>query len=96
MFSILHAGGQRVTVAPYWEDCMVTRRKQQGQSQSLSSRPSIDRRGSEQPDDPAAFWGPDWREKLQEANDDVTAGRVQYFDSDQELLTYLDEQIEAS
>jgi hypothetical protein len=39
---------------------------------------------------PALFWGPDWKEKLQESLDDVAAGRVERFYSDEEFLAALE------
>ena len=45
----------------------------------------------ESDEDPALFWGPDWREKLQESEDDIKAGRVRRFCSDEEFLAALEE-----
>jgi len=42
-------------------------------------------------EDPALFWGPDWRTKLQEAQESAAAGRVERYDSDEEFLASLEE-----
>jgi bifunctional DNA-binding transcriptional regulator/antitoxin component of YhaV-PrlF toxin-antitoxin module len=39
--------------------------------------------------DQAWFWTPEWQAKLQEARDDLAAGRTYYFDSDEEFLAAL-------
>ncbi len=42
-------------------------------------------------EDPALFWGPDWREMVREAEEDVKAGRVEVFYSDEEFFAALDD-----
>lgn len=37
----------------------------------------------------AFYWGPDWRQKIDEAIADVEAGRVTRFGSTKEFLTFL-------
>ena len=41
-------------------------------------------------EDPADFWGPDWKEKLEEARADVDAGRGDYFDNLDDFLAALE------
>lgn len=41
-------------------------------------------------EDPALFWGPNWKEDLQESEEDIAAGRVEHFDSDEEFLAALE------
>ena len=41
------------------------------------------------PEEDAWVYSPVWREKLREAEEDVTAGRVRHFGSDDELLAHL-------
>jgi len=41
-------------------------------------------------EDPAIFWGPNWKEDLQEAEEDIAAGRVERFYSDEEFLAALE------
>jgi antitoxin (DNA-binding transcriptional repressor) of toxin-antitoxin stability system len=43
------------------------------------------------PEEDAWIYSPAWQEKLREAEADITAGRVQRFDSDDAFLTHLDE-----
>lgn len=42
------------------------------------------------PEEDAWVYSPAWQEKLQEAEADLTAGRVQRFGSDEEFLGHLD------
>jgi hypothetical protein len=41
-------------------------------------------------EDPAVFWGPNWKAELDESLADVEAGRVRRFSSDEEFLSYLE------
>jgi hypothetical protein len=41
-------------------------------------------------EDPALFWGPDWKEKLDEALADVEAGRITRFESEEEFFAALE------
>ncbi len=43
------------------------------------------------PEEDAWVYSPVWREKLREARADVTTGRIQRFDSDDEFLAHLDD-----
>lgn len=38
----------------------------------------------------AWFWTPEWQEGERQADEDIAAGRVMRFESDEELLAYLD------
>jgi hypothetical protein len=38
----------------------------------------------------AAFWGPDWKEREAKISEDIAAGRVEYFDSEEEFLAALE------
>jgi hypothetical protein len=46
-------------------------------------------------EDPAVFWGPDWKEKLEEARADVDAGRVTRFESADAMLDFFEKQVQA-
>ena len=41
-------------------------------------------------ENPAAYWGPDWSDTLQQSLDDVAAGRVERFSNEDELLAALE------
>jgi hypothetical protein len=43
------------------------------------------------PEDDAWVYSPVWRESLREADEDVAAGRVQHFASDDEFLAHLND-----
>ena len=43
------------------------------------------------PRDQAWFWTPEWQAKEREADEDLAAGRVTYYDSSEEFLASLDE-----
>jgi len=43
----------------------------------------------ENDEDPAKFWGPDWKAKLDEALADVEAGRVTRAESEEEFFAAL-------
>ena len=70
---------------------MVARQRGRGKGQTeyervkamLDALPASD-------EDPAVFLGPDWREKLQESEDDIKAGRVETFYSSEEFLAALE------
>jgi hypothetical protein len=38
----------------------------------------------------AAFWGPDWKEREAKISQDITAGRVEHFESAEEFLAALE------
>jgi hypothetical protein len=38
----------------------------------------------------AAFWGPDWKERERRIDEDIAAGRVERFYSDEEFLASLE------
>lgn len=40
-------------------------------------------------EDPAVFWGPNWRFEMEEDQADIEAGRTIYYDSDEEFLASL-------
>lgn len=42
-------------------------------------------------EDPALFWGPDWKEQLEEAEAELKAGPRRIFYSDEEFFAALDE-----
>jgi bifunctional DNA-binding transcriptional regulator/antitoxin component of YhaV-PrlF toxin-antitoxin module len=55
-------------------------------------RPCLD----EDDEDPALFWGPNWREELEEAFADEAAGRTTRYWSDEEFLASLESRIRAN
>ncbi len=44
----------------------------------------------------AWFWTPEWQEGEREADEDIAAGRVTRYDSDEEFLKYLEDVSAAS
>jgi hypothetical protein len=40
-------------------------------------------------EDPADFWGPDWKEKLEVSDAEIAAGRTERFESDEAFLRAL-------
>lgn len=40
-------------------------------------------------EDPAEFWGPDWRERIAESDADIAAGRTEFFASTEDFLAAL-------
>jgi hypothetical protein len=55
-----------------------------------SELPPASRGLPESDEDPAEFWGPDWKEKLDHARADAAAGRGDLFLSDEEFLAALE------
>jgi hypothetical protein len=70
---------------------MVARRRQGSSPDEPAAKlPAGLRDLPESDEDPALFWGPDWKEKLDEALADAETGRGETFYSDEEFLAALE------
>lgn len=49
----------------------------------------------ESDEDPALFWGPDWKEQLEEARAEAVEGQGDTFYSEEEFLTALESEMDA-
>lgn len=76
------AGGREMVVKP------TRRQPRDGLSEherglrALQAVPTSD-------EDPADFWGPDWKEKLETGDADIAAGRIERFEGDEAFLRAL-------
>ena len=70
---------------------MVARRRRHLPSEDVARElPPALRNIPESEEDPALFWGPDWKERLDEALADAEAGRGETFYSDKEFFAALE------
>jgi hypothetical protein len=70
---------------------MVARRHRQDHSRTEHERVKAMLDALPQSDeDPALFWGPNWKQAGEEAEEDIRAGRVEVFLSDEEFLAALE------